>query len=214
MNPSPTVKRSKVGGLAGWALVILLALGLFGAWSAWREWNKAGDPQTIVSASLQALQEQNVLVPFAARYVAVVTSEQSRFGGTLAAKKTLIMPGTVRYEVDLAKVGPSDLEWNATTKELEITLPKLRVAGPEIDMDGISEFQDGAILLTLTDAENVLDRANQRAARAELLKQAQGETPMKLAKNAARSAVTQNFAMPLKAAGIDAGVTVRFKDDQ
>lgn len=210
MSRSPMVRRSTWG----WALVALLALGMLGAWSAWRQWNSAGDPQTIVNASLESLKEQNVLVPFTARYVAVVTSQQSRFGGTLAAKKTLIMPGTVRYEVDLGKVRAADLDWNATTKELDITLPPLRVAGPEIDMDGISEFQDGAILLTLTDAENVLDRANQRAARTELLKQAQGETPMRLAKNAARSAVTQNFAMPLKAAGIDAGVTVRFADDK
>ena len=36
--------------------------------------------QTVVAASLQGLQEQNELVPFTARYVAVVTSTQSRLG--------------------------------------------------------------------------------------------------------------------------------------
>lgn len=209
MNPPQIIKRSSWG----WALVAIVALALLGAWSAWRSWQQQGDPQTIVAASLQSLKEQNVLVPFTARYVAVVTSQQSRLAGTLSAKKTLIMPGTVRYEVDLGKLKRDDLDWNATTKQLEITLPKIRVAGPEIDMDGISEFQDGAILMALTDAETVLDRANQRAARTELLKQASGETPMRLARNAARTAIMQNFAMPLQAAGIDAGVTVRFADE-
>jgi len=189
-------------------VVALLALALFLGWRAWQGWQKSYDPQTVVAASLQGLQEQNVLVPFTARYVAVVTSTQSRLG--LSAKKTLIMPGTVRYEVDLAKLKPSDLDWDAATSSLTVTLPPLRLAGPEIDIDAISEFRDGEILLTLTNAEEVLDAANRKAAQAELVKQAKGATPMRLAQGAARSAVEQSFAMPLKAAGIDATVTARF----
>lgn len=188
------------------ALVLLLA-----AWwvvSAWRDWQKGYDPETVVAASLQGLQEQNILVPFTARYVAVVTSTQSRMG--LSAKKTLIMPGTVRYEVDLGKLRQSDLDWDAATNALTVTLPPLRLAGPEIDIDAISEFRDGAILLTLTDAEQALDAANRKAAQDELIKQAKGATPMRLAQGAARTAVEQSFAMPLKAAGIDAKVTARF----
>src|SRR3546814_1679472 len=77
------------------ALVAILALALFFGWRAWQDWQRGYDPETVVAASLQGLQEQNVLVPFTARYVAVVTSTQSRLG--LSAKKTLIMPGTVRY---------------------------------------------------------------------------------------------------------------------
>lgn len=188
------------------ALVLLLA-----AWwmvSAWRDWQKGYDPETVVAASLQGLQEQNILVPFTARYVAVVTSIQSRLG--LSAKKTLIMPGTVRYEVDLGKLKQSDLDWDAATNALTVTLPPLRLAGPEIDIDAISEFRDGAILLTLTDAEQTLDAANRKAAQDELIKQAKGTTPMRLAQGAARTAIEQSFAMPLKAAGIDAKVTARF----
>src|SRR3546814_13324909 len=60
------------------------------------------DPVTIANSSLQGLQEQNRLSAFAARYVAVVTSKQSRLG--LTAEKTMIMPGMVRYEVDLGKL--------------------------------------------------------------------------------------------------------------
>ncbi len=67
------------------------------------DWFGGGpDPETIAAASLESMREQNRLTPFAARYVAVVTSTQSRFG--LTAQKTLIMPGMVRYEVDLGKL--------------------------------------------------------------------------------------------------------------
>ena len=189
-------------------IVALLGLALFFGWQSWRDWQRGYDPETVVAASLQGLQEQNILVPFTARYVAVVTSTQSRLG--LSAKKTLIMPGTVRYELDLGKLKQSDLAWDAATSALTITLPPLRLAGPEIDIDAISEYRDGEILLTLTDAERTLDAANRKAAQAELIKQARGTTPMRLAQGAARTAIEQSFAMPLKAAGIDAKVTARF----
>lgn len=190
------------------ALAAILALALFFGWRAWQDWQRGYDPETVVAASLQGLQEQNVLVPFTARYVAVVTSTQSRLG--LSAKKTLIMPGTVRYELDLGKLKQSDLDWDAAAGALTVTLPPLRLAGPEIDIDAISEYRDGEILLTLTDAERVLDAANRKRAQEELIKQAKGMTPMRLAQRAARTAVEQSFAMPLKAAGIDAKVTARF----
>lgn len=189
-------------------VVALLVLAIFLGWRAWTGWQKGYEPETVVAASLEGLREQNVLVPFTARYVAVVTSSQSRLG--LSAKKTLIMPGTVRYEVDLAKLEPSDLEWNEAGRRLTVNLPPLRLAGPEIDIDAISEFRDGEILLAITDAEASLDAANRKAGQAELIKQAKSATPMRLAEAAARSAIEQSFAMPLKAAGIDATVTARF----
>ncbi|MBA4752890.1 MAG: DUF4230 domain-containing protein [Sphingopyxis sp.] len=197
-------------GLFRAALVAILGLALFFGWRAWQDWQRGYDPETVVAASLQGLQEQNVLVPFTARYVAVVTSTQSRLG--LSAKKTMIMPGTVRYELDLGKLKQSDLDWNAATNALTVTLPPLRLAGPEIDIDAISEYRDGEILLTLTDAERTLDAANRKRAQEELIAQAKGATPMRLAQGAARTAVEQSFAMPLKAAGIDAKVTARFAD--
>lgn len=192
------------------AAAALLLVAVWWAVAAWQDWQRGYDPETVVAASLQGLQEQNVLVPFTARYVAVVTSTQSRMG--LSAKKTMIMPGTVRYELDLGKLKQSDLDWDATTNALTVTLPPLRLAGPEIDIDAISEYRDGEILLTLTDAERTLDAANRKRAQEELIAQAKGATPMRLAQGAARTAVEQSFAMPLKAAGIDAKVTARFAD--
>lgn len=192
------------------AAAALLLVAVWWAVAAWQDWQRGYDPETVVAASLQGLQEQNVLVPFTARYVAVVTSTQSRMG--LSAKKTMIMPGTVRYELDLGKLKQSDLDWDATTNGLTVTLPPLRLAGPEIDIDAISEYRDGEILLTLTDAERTLDAANRKRAQEELIAQAKGATPMRLAQGAARTAVEQSFAMPLKAAGIDAKVTARFAD--
>ena len=120
-------------------------------------------PETIAAASLQGLREQNKLSAFAARFVAVVTSTQTRFG--FSAKKTLIMPGAVQYQVDLSKLTQNDVRWDAPTKTLTVTLPPVQVSAPEIDMKAIREYDSGGILLALTDAETSLDTANRAADR-------------------------------------------------
>ncbi|MES2987203.1 MAG: DUF4230 domain-containing protein [Pseudomonadota bacterium] len=169
----------------------------------------APSPVTVAQASLEGLREQNRLSTFAARYVAVVTSSQSRMG--LSAKKTLIMPGSVRYEVDLSKLEQRNLSWNGT--KLTITLPPIEVVGPEVDINNIREYAEGGILTTFTNVEDQLDDANRKAGQAELVRQAREETPMRLARDATRRAVERSFLMPLKAVGVNATVEVLFPDE-
>lgn len=170
-----------------------------------------GSLETIAASSLQGLREQNRLSAFAARFVAVVTSEQSRFG--LSAKKTLIMPGLVRYEIDLSKLQQKDLQWDEPAKTLTITLPPIEITGPQVDMTAIREYDGGGILLALTDAEKTLDDANRKAGQTELVRQAREDVPMKLARDATRRAIANSFSMPLKAAGVEANVVARFSDE-
>ena len=167
------------------------------------------DPQTIATSSLESMRAQNRLVPFVARYVSVTSSRQSRFG--LSAERTLILPGDVRYEVDLAKLQPRDVRWDEATATLSVRLPDIEIAGPEVDLAASREYGEGGLLGALTDAEGRLDKANQARAVADLRKQAMGQVPMGLAREAARAAIERSFAMPLKAAGIaDAKVVARF----
>lgn len=186
------------------ALVAAVVFGL--GWRLGKAWNP--DPVTVAAASLQAVREQAVLTPFVARFVAVVTSEQHRFG--FSARKTLIMPGLVRYEVDLAAMRQRDLAWNGTTHTLTVTLPPIRVSAPQIDPNQIQQYGEGGVLMALTDAEATLDAANTRAGQAELARQAREALPMKLARDAARNAIERSFAMPLRAAGLDATVAAKF----
>lgn len=200
---------------AKWALafIVAIALAIGAAWyvveKVRRDWSP--DPQTIATASLQGLREQNRLSAFVASYVAVVTSTQSRFG--LDARKTLILPGTVRYEVDLAKLGNRDVTWDAAANELRVVLPPVEVVGPEIDLTRMREYDGGRLLMRLTDAEKALDTSNRRAGQAELIRQAREPVPMNLAKDATRRAVEKSFALPRRAAGLEATVRVRFPDE-
>lgn len=170
------------------------------------------DPEAVVNSSLQSMRAQNRLVPFVARFVAVTSSRQERFG--LSAERTLILPGTVRYELDLAKIERDDLDWNSSTKTLSVRLPNIEIAGPEVDLKSAREYGSGGILSAVTDAEQRLDSANRGLAIADLRKQAAAPTTMRLAREAAREAVERSFAMPLQAAGIeDVEVEARFADE-
>ena len=166
-------------------------------------------PETIASASLQSMRAQNRLIAFVARYVSVTTSTTSRFG--LSARRTLILPGDVRYELDLAKLEAKDVSWDDSTHTLSVRLPEVEVAGPDVDLSAAQEYSAGGVLAALTNADQSLDQANRASAVADLRKQASAPVPMRLARQAARQAVERSFAMPLVAAGFkDVKVVARF----
>ena len=166
------------------------------------------DPVSIASASLNGLQEQNRLTVFSANYNATVTTTLTKLG--LSARKTLIMPGTVRYELDMAKLKPDDVRWDAASQTLYVQMSAIEIARPEVHIEQIQTYDDGGILMALTDAENVLDKANRAKAVEELSEQAKNPVQLKMAREAARRAVTHNFAVPLRAAGIEAKISAFF----
>jgi Protein of unknown function (DUF4230) len=169
------------------------------------------NPKTIATASLQSMRAENRLTVFAARYVSVVTSEEQRLGGLVSSERTLILPGDVRYELDLSKLQNDDVSWDSSTHTLKVKLPEIEVAGPDVDINAVREYGGGGVLSALTNANQQLDQANRDKAVADLRKQATAAVPMQLAHQAGREAVERSFAMPLIAAGFkDVKVVARF----
>lgn len=175
-------------------------------------------PETIATASLESMRAQNRLVAFVARYVSVVSSTQQRLGGLVSSERTLILPGDVRYELDLSKLQQKDVSWDSSSHTLKVRLPEIEVAGPDVDINAVKEYGGGGVLSALTNANQQLDSTNRARAVADLRKQATAAVPMRLAHQAARAAVERSFAMPLAAAGFtDVKVVARFPtegDDQ
>ncbi len=190
------------------AVIILL---IWWAIDGVRSWREGPSPETIASASLTGIREQNRLSAFAANYAAVVTSEQSRFG--LSARKTLIMQGLVRYEVDMAELTDDDVRWDASAQTLRVKIPPIEIAPPQIDLNSIQEYGENGLLRAFTDVDDTLDDANRSKGQAELVRQAKGPVPMKLARDAFKRAITQNFQAPLRAVGLNAKVETYFADE-
>lgn len=171
------------------------------------------DPRTIATSSLQSMRAQNRLVAFVARYVTVTTARQSRLG--LSAERTLILPGLVRYEVDLSKLQQDDVAWDADSNTLRVRIPDVEIAGPEVDLEAAREYGDGRLLTTLFGGEERLEQANRSAAIRDLRRQATAEVPMRLARESARQAIQRSFAMPLQAAGFqNVRVVARFAAEE
>ena len=199
--------------LALGAVVVALILGLFvgGALDIGKRLFGGPDAETVASSALQSMRAQNRLVPFVARYVSVVSSRQERLGGLVSSERTLILPGDVRYELDLAQLGPEDVQWDAGSNTLSVTLPEVEIAGPEVDLAAAREYGENGVLSVVTDADQALDRNNRARAVADLRKQAGSPMPMRLAREAGRQAVERSFALPLQAAGFDnAKVVARY----
>jgi hypothetical protein len=195
------------------AVVVALILGLFvgGALDIGKRLFGGPDPETVASSALQSMRAQNRLVPFVARYVSVVSSRQERLGGLVSSERTLILPGDVRYELDLAQLGPEDVQWDASSSTLNVTLPEIEIAGPEVDLAAAREYGENGVLSVVTDADQALDRNNRARAVADLRKQAGADVPMRLAREAGRQAVERSFALPLQAVGFDnAKVVARY----
>ncbi|MEQ7873201.1 DUF4230 domain-containing protein [Sphingomonas sp. ASV193] len=212
LTRTPRIERPVAIGLIVLALLLGLVIGpVLGV----GKWLMGGsNPETVATSALQSMRAQNRLVPFVARYVSVVTSSESRLGGLLSAQRTLILPGDVRYELDLSKLGPGDVKWNGATNTLSVNLPEIEIAGPEVDLHNAREYGAGGRRGGGTPAGASPDQANRDRAVADLRKQASAPVPMGLAREAGRQAIERSFAMPLQAAGFkDAKVVARFPGD-
>jgi len=192
-------------------IALLLGLALGGAGLVDRLFG-GPDPKVIATSSLESMRAQNRLSVFVARYVSVTSAKQSQLG--LTTERTLILPGDVRYELDLSKLSEDDVKWDKGSSTLFVRLPDVEIAGPDVDLAHAREYGSGGLLATFTNAEQSLDQANRAKAVADLRSQARGEVPMRLAREAARQAVERSFAMPLKAAGFkEAKVVARFPQE-
>ena len=210
MDDSPS-RLNKPLALAAVAVALILGLIVGGALDIGKRLFGGPDPETVASSALQSMRAQNRLVPFVARYVSVVSSRQERLGGLVRSERTLILPGDVRYELDLAQLGPEDVRWDAGSSTLAVTLPEIEIAGPEVDLAAAREYGENGVLSVVTNADQALDRNNRARAVADLRKQAGSPVPMRLAREAGRQAVERSFALPLQAAGFDnAKVVARY----
>ena len=148
------------------------------------------------------------LVPFVARYVSVV-SRQERLGGLVSSERTLVLPGDVRYELDLAKLDADDALGCLQTR-LASTCPKSRlrvrksISRPHVNM--------GKWRALLGDERRRSARPQQSCAcRRRPQEAGRASVPMRLAREAGRQAVERSFAPPLQAAGFDnAKVVARY----
>ncbi|RVT40679.1 DUF4230 domain-containing protein [Sphingobium algorifonticola] len=193
--------------LIKWIILALMIFGLTfgGAYYYQQQANlkQGGAARSTAATTLKSLQEQPRLPVFSASFVAVVSGQPAT-----------LVPGVVRYEIDVAKIAQRDVKWDDKRKTLAIALPPLVLSAPEVDAGAIRAIDSGAAAAIPDGAEPLPDDAVRKSGEDEIAKLARGESAMALAREAARGVIERSFAMPLRAAGIKAVVKATFADEQ
>ena len=129
-----------------------------------------------------------------------------------SAERTLILPGDVRYELDLAQLRPGGCALGRGQQHAQRhACPKSRSPGPKSIWRAAREYGEDGVLGAVTDADRALDRNNRARAVADLRKQAARRSADAAGARSGRQAVERSFALPLQAAGFDnAKVVARF----
>lgn len=193
----------------GPAALAIIAINLaIAALLLWRAFGPAdhGDP---VATSLTAFEKANRLTVFSAQLAPVVSAEDERGYGLLKSRQIAVIPARVDYTLDLARLDAGRFRWDEAGKTLTVTLPALELSKPNLD-EGRAQYLREGIWIT-GPAQAKLTRDNTLLAERQAAEQAANPQLLELAKDAAKQAVTQNLAVPLKAAGYpEVSVKVRF----
>lgn len=205
---SPQVDRqqslARIQALPWMMFIAVLALAVWLGWRAFGPGN-LGDP---LATSLVAFEKQNKLTVFSAELAPVVASDDSRMFGMVQSRQVAVIPARVDYTLDLSQVGPERLAWNADTQVLDVQLPAIKVGKPNLD-EGRAQYLREGIWIS-RDAQDNLTRKNTQLAEQQAVKQAANPALMAIARGAAKDAIRQNLAIPLKVAGYgDVTVNVR-----
>ncbi len=73
----------------------------------------------------------------------------------------------------MSKLQSADVTWDNSSKTLQVKLPEIEIAGPDVDLSAAQEYGEGGIVSALTNSDEQLDQANRARAVADLRKQAQ-----------------------------------------
>jgi hypothetical protein len=155
-----------------------------------------GDP---LATSLVAFDKQNRLTVFSAELAPVVASDDSRLFGLVTAHQVAVIPARVDYAIDLGKVGRDRMSWDKASRTLTVRLPALEVTRPNLDEARAQYLREGVWITRA--AQDKLTRDNTRLAERMAVEQAANPVLLGLARSAAKDAIRQNLAIPLKVAG-------------
>lgn len=163
------------------------------------------DPLALAVSGLEAIRQEQQLSVLSARFMTKQTSQRNLSDllpeGLIAAEKTLLVAGTVRYAMDLSKLDAADLSFDKAANTLSIRRPPLLIVGPSFHVMDMNDVANGAVVLWLTQSETELDRANWEKARTAIIAEARSDTLRQQAQREADAALIRLFALPLRAAG-------------
>ena len=146
--------------------------------------------------------------------VVQATASDIRGFGWLRSDQVVKMPYSVGYFVDVSKIGPKDLTWDANAKTLVVDAPDVTAAQPNTDEGRRTLVKTSGLFVTRAAGEALTTRTSLHA-EAVASHEAQSPERMAQAREHARRAIADLMAKPLAAAGFaNARIVVTFPPDR
>ncbi len=198
-----------IGVVAAPKLPALLPDAIGGPLARWLSGDADIDVIGTVATSMRSMNQLSI---FEARLFSVARTADNGWFKPLDTTTYVIVPGAVRYVINLAAVERRNLNWDPQTATLVAVLPD-PVPG-EINVDGARArvIVDGIDLASGDKREAIL-KQSLRVAGDDMKRQARQAFFLQAARTAARTALTQNLAAPLVATGLKPRVVVRFQGE-
>ncbi len=162
------------------------------------------DTKKVLSATIESLKSESRLVSYSYvgnQNVLIDRSYWYLFNG----RQQLIVPATISYFVDLAKLSDSSATFDAATNTVTVIVPKLMLT-VGFDPRRATIINSGMPMLN-DDVVQVLTKLNYDTARKSAIKQGQQAELVRLAKDRTKENIERLFRVPLQVAGMD-GVKV------
>jgi hypothetical protein len=162
------------------------------------------DTKKVLSATIESLKSESRLVSYSyvgTQNVLIDRSYWYLFNG----QQQLIVPATVSYFIDLAKLNESSAAYDESTNTVMVTLPKLMLT-VEFDPRRATIINSGMPTLSVSVVQ-ALTKLNYDTARKSAIKQGQQAALVQSARDRTKENIERLFRVPLQAAG-KAGVNV------
>ncbi|WP_288287798.1 DUF4230 domain-containing protein [uncultured Sphingobium sp.] len=158
------------------------------------------DTAGVLSATVESLHLENKLLVFSFKGGANVWVERSRWI-ILHGRQELFVPAVVSYYVDLSQLRfGEDVKLDPDGKTVRVKLPPLVLGDMAFEPEKATTINGG--LLTFSEEEvEELRKINFATARKAIVKQAQGQSLIAIAKRQARDNISNYLEIPLRAAG-------------
>jgi hypothetical protein len=167
--------------------------------------NRQPDVEAIASSTLQSLKAENKLIVFSASLTVMATGK-TRPDALLQQKMILVQPVLVHYGVDLSKAQPS---YDASIKRLLLKLPDVAIVARDIDPAAKEEISDSGMIGKLTGTETELRKAAEAKISPEILKQANNEVILNLARESTKRQLRSILGGALAATGQSIDIVVQ-----
>lgn len=202
------------------AAIVVLVLGGMAAWDRYKEWRgekyvvtREDDGRAISRVVAAAFHGAASLKVGSLSGTVQGAARDTRAFGMLNSDRIIKAPFSIDYTVDVSRLDPAAMGWDAEKRRLTVTVPEVEVGAPNVDESRMTLSTTRGIIVTRA-ASEAMAKTLAQGTRAKV--RAEGNRPEQLrkAKENARRALSRLLAAPLAAAGVrGVDIRIRFASD-